>query len=189
MLLDKPLKLCFGAGNGVDRACLMTASNMLVGRGDLGDRSDLGGSCVCPLLRDFIIDTNDMMSQEAREKHYGPLAWEIIGTLSDDPIVLSMRKEELTKFAIRMLEICGSGLSTTETARVDVYLRTDAPYYAARVAAYVALDSSRGGFNSTFSHDEAAAECAAVIRRVAAIGDKRPVELAMTPEQLCAALS
>lgn len=76
MLLDKPLKLCSGAGNGVDQACLMTATNMLIGQPKLGDRA----TCVCTLLREFIIPTNDAMPNGMRQKHYGLLPWEIIGT-------------------------------------------------------------------------------------------------------------
>lgn len=70
MLLDRPLKLCRGAGNGVDSACLMTAANMLTGNGARGDEA----VCVCPVIRAFIIPTNDCMADDLRQELYGPLA-------------------------------------------------------------------------------------------------------------------
>ena len=81
------LNLCHGEGNGVDSACLMTASNMLIGKGHEGDQN----SCVCPILQRFIIRTNDLMPVELLGELYGPLAWEIIGTRNDDRSVIEAR--------------------------------------------------------------------------------------------------
>jgi hypothetical protein len=81
------IRLSHGAGNGVNSACLMTASNMLIGKGNLGDTS----TCQCDLIRAFVIRTNDKMPLDLLEELYGPLCWEIIGTKTDDREVIQKR--------------------------------------------------------------------------------------------------
>lgn len=95
---SREINLTHGAGNGVDKACLMTASNMLIGKGEDGDNS----SCVCPILRRFIITTNDAMPIGLLGELYGPLAWEIIGTRNDAPEVLAARTFKLVDWCFRM---------------------------------------------------------------------------------------
>jgi len=72
------IKLCRGKGNGVDTACLATAVSMIVGKGEQQDYPD----CLCPVMAEFIRVTNDIMSDEDREKYYGDLPWAIVGTRS-----------------------------------------------------------------------------------------------------------
>ena len=100
MLLDKPLRLCHGAGNGVDTACLMTATNMLIGCGNKGDEA----VCVCPVLRAFIITTNDCMPDALRQELYGPLPWLLIGTKTYDIGVMVRRAEILSDAAQELAE-------------------------------------------------------------------------------------
>ena len=114
------IHLTHGAGNGVDKACLMTASNMLIGRGEDGDQN----SCVCPLLREFIIPTNDAMPEEMLGELYGPLAWEILGTKTEDTDVLVQRALAFADWALR--EVCGVNCDPIVDERTA---------YAAKVAA------------------------------------------------------
>jgi len=102
------IKLCSGEGNGIDAACLMTASNMLIGRGEDGDKN----WCVCPLLREFIIQTNDAMPDDLRAELYGPLVFEILGTRNDDHDVILQRAFAFADWSVRVvtpisLRACG----------------------------------------------------------------------------------
>ncbi len=83
MNFDRVIRLTHGAGNGVDTACLLTAANMLVGKGELKDGYGEGDSCVCWILRPFIVLTNDNMSEDFLGEVYGPLVYEILGTKID----------------------------------------------------------------------------------------------------------
>ena len=89
------INLCAGEGDGKKTACLMTASNMLIGKPENGDKS----SCVCPLLRSFILVTNDAMPDAIRNILYGPLVWEIVGTRNNNNDVLRARLEALARWA------------------------------------------------------------------------------------------
>ena len=78
----RTIHLTSGAGNGVDKACLMTAANMLIGRGEDGSVC----YCVCPVIQNFITATNDAIgdySEELLGELYTPLIWEILGTKVD----------------------------------------------------------------------------------------------------------
>ncbi len=91
------VKLVHGAGDGVSKACLMTASNMLIGQGENRDQN----SCVCRILQAFIVITNDNMPLEILSDLYGPLVWEILGTTSDDEAVQSERSRAMVNWLIR----------------------------------------------------------------------------------------
>lgn len=96
---DQGVYLSRGAGNGIDIACLMTASNMLIGRGEEGD----GCTCQCPIIREFIVRTNDLIPDKPRNLIYGPLVYEILGTRTDSRDVESRRAIALTDWAVRKI--------------------------------------------------------------------------------------
>jgi pyruvate/2-oxoglutarate dehydrogenase complex dihydrolipoamide acyltransferase (E2) component len=92
------VNLTHGSGNGVDKACLMTAANMLIGKPKEGDNC----GCVCPVIRAFIITTNDEMPEPLLSELYGPLVWEILGTKSTPEVELQ-RAYLSADFAVRTL--------------------------------------------------------------------------------------
>ena len=92
------VNLTHGSGNGVDKACLMTAANMLIGKPEEGDNC----GCVCPVIRAFIITTNDEMPEPLLSELYGPLVWEILGTKSTPEVELQ-RAYLSADFAVRTL--------------------------------------------------------------------------------------
>jgi hypothetical protein len=256
------INLTHGAGNGTDKACLMTASNMLIGKGELGDIND----CVCLLLRRFIIITNDVMPIPLLRELYGPLVWEILGTRTDDPVVLQQRAFAFADWAVREIapmaldaqglheaanklrglsaitdkesaqnaadaaDAAYSARAAADAAAADARAAraaraaadaaaasaaaTDAAYdvatdaaYAAHAARAAAADAARAAAADAAAHavahaaayavvhasDAAATDaiwckCPEIIRRVAAIGDKRPVEICMGVEELADSL-
>lgn len=89
----RTIRLTRGKGNGVDSACLVTASNMLCGRPEDLDNN----SCVCDIIQAFAIVTNDLMPLDLLPKIYGPLAWEIIGTRTEDESVFTARSNYIEK--------------------------------------------------------------------------------------------
>lgn len=201
MLLDRPIKLCHGPGNGVDQACLMTASNMLVGNAGLGDEA----SCQCLVIRHFIIPTNDQMPIELLWELYGPLAWDIVGTATGDKEVMSQRAEAFASLArtvcAAVLEkayrrggLVNSGqyleamvTGSTEMDRPTARSEIKSEYAASIIVhgAYCLSDCEHKVIKDR-TYWEA---CRDAILEACAIGDKRPVELAMTPQQLCESLS
>lgn len=72
----RTIRLCRGPGNGIDTACLATAVAMLAGEPEHRDSPE----CLCPVIRSFVVATNDAMNQERRSKLYGDLPWLLIGT-------------------------------------------------------------------------------------------------------------
>lgn len=217
MLLDKPLRLCHGAGNGIDKACLMTATNMLRGRPEARDGCD---SCTCMLLARFIVCTNDTMRACDRHEVYGPLPWEIMGTYTEDPKVLLKRARVLVDGCRDMLQApyCDAQ-SYIYMDRAEGYLRHAADggggslqsrlVSAVTNATSALCASSRGGshalyeggvlgrvlryttapYKSPVKTRVGANRCRNLILEVCKIGDKRPVELKMTPSQLSTALA
>ena len=194
------IKLTHGKGNGLNQACLMTASNMLVGRGTDGDEN----SCVCPLLRSFIVPTNDAMPEELLAELYTPLIWEILGTRTEDREVLQARADAFVDWAVR--EIAPIALRCrgfeAEAAKleslpaiIDVETARAAAHaaYAAAHAANAANAAANAAYAAVNAANAASAEiiwrkCPEIIRRVASIGDKRPVECVINEDQLACAL-
>jgi hypothetical protein len=182
MLLDKPICLCKGAGNGVDQACLMTAANMLCGKGDMGDAAE--GSCVCPIIRAFIIPTNDRMPSNLRSELYGPLAWEIVGTASDDRAVWVRRAGIFADAAAELAKIAAAA----DAAAYAVYAA--AAGYAAAYAAYAAAaNAAAANADADDVQRQIWTICRDAILSACAVGDKRPVERTITAQQLVGALS
>lgn len=198
MLLDKPLRLCNGAGNGVDTACLMTATNMLIGRGDKGDEA----VCVCPVLRAFIITTNDCMPDDLRQELYGPLPWLLIGTKTSDVSVMVRRAEILSEAAQELAKYAAKSAEYAEYAAMYAkyaarYAAKSAEYAksAAMYAKYAAMYAAMYAAESAKSAEYAAEQrriwmlCRDALVRAAEVGSKTPVEIVMTPDEICAALS
>ena len=186
------IHLTHGAGNGINKACLMTASNMLIGRGEDGDNN----SCVCQLLQSFIIATNDAMPEELLGELYGPLIWEILGTRNDDPAVIQRRAYAFADWTVREvapLALESAGMLThartlrelpeivdIETAlAADAYAAARAAADAAHAAAYAASARASAAHAARIWH-----MCPDIIRRAASIGDRRPVETVITIDQL-----
>ena len=203
-------QLTHGEGNGVDRACLMTASNMLIGRGEDGDKNH----CVCDVIRAFVIVTNDAMPEHLLGPLYGPLTIEILGTRTNDPSVLVARAMAFADWAVR--EIAPLALEASGRLSLAKQLRSLAPVcdqktaiVAHTVAAVVASDSNSRfvGYAAKSASNAASAayisaasyaahlasavltssvwdKCPEIIRRVAAIGDQRPVERVISQRDL-----
>jgi hypothetical protein len=170
------IKLTHGAGNGVDAACLMTASNMLIGRGKDGDDN----SCVCEILRNFIIPINDSMPLDLLTEHFGPLTWEILGTRTDDEDVKQQRMYAFADWSVRemaplWLESYGDKANADKLRALSPVVDKE----TARLAVYVA-----NAANPAVPWSIRAPMCAAIIRRVAAIGPKRSIECVLTLDQL-----
>ena len=200
MLLDKPLRLCHGAGNGVDTACLMTATNMLIGCGNKGDEA----VCVCPVLRAFIITTNDCMPDALRQELYGPLPWLLIGTKTDDIGVMVRRAEILSDAAQELAEYAEYAAKSAKYAAESAkYAAEYAAEYAAKSAKYAAeyakyaaeYAAEYAAKDAKYAAEYAAAErriwtiCRDALVRAAEVGSKTPTEIVMTPDEICAALS
>ena len=202
------INLTHGAGNGVDEACLMTATNMLLGRGELGDKE---GDCICPVIRAFIIPTNDAMPKHLLGEIYGPLVWEIPGTKTDDVEVIRQRAYAFADWGLREvlpLYLDDEGVEKMRACPQVVDEETHANAYAnayekayANAAAYA--NAYANAYEKAYAYANAAAYaaaaananpkvwpmCADIIRRVAAIGDKRPVECVLTHDQLAESLA
>jgi len=195
----KRIHLTHGPGNGIDSACLMTASNMLVGRGQDGDNN----SCVCPVIRRFIVMTNDAIPEDLLGELYGPLAWEILGTATGDPAIEQQRAYRFADWAVRQitpiaLRAAGMGdhaskleslspvvdQQTADATAAASYAANaadaaDAAHAAARAASYAAACAAARA--ASYAANAADAEliwrkCPEIIREVASIGDRRPVE-------------
>lgn len=86
----KTIKLCCGCGNGKDRACLLTASNMILGRGHKYDSN----KTVDYILRGFIPCSNDSMNDELRSEVYSEFIWEINYSVTGN---FKVQKERVNK--------------------------------------------------------------------------------------------
>ena len=162
------VNLTHGSGNGVDKACLMTAANMLIGKPKEGDNC----GCVCPVIRAFIITTNDEMPEPLLSELYGPLVWEILGTKSTPEVELQ-RAYLSADFAVR----------TLVPIVLDNYGAVTEAESLRALPAIVDQQSARAAY---------AANAAAVwslcrdhIRAMVAIGDTRPVETVISHDVLC----
>tara|TARA_Y100000593_G_scaffold68386_1_gene125674 strand:+ start:2785 stop:3504 length:720 start_codon:yes stop_codon:yes gene_type:complete len=238
-MFDKVIKLTKGAGNGINSACLMTASNMLIGKGEKGDEV----TCQCSLIRTFVITTNDSMPSKLRCKLYSPLIYEIIGTKTTDPDVIQQRAFAFADWAVReiaplslraiglkaqgeLLEaldpICcrktamhaaaaaflassdavrqaSSDVSFTRICSVSSVCNSASSsaafssnagpsFYSTDAAGHAAAAASTLGNLNQTAADNVWSKCPDIIRRVASIGDKRPVEAVMSIHQLQDAL-
>lgn len=196
------INLCHGAGNGVDSACVMTASNMLIGKGYHGDTN----SCVCPLIREFVIATNDAIPLELLGELYTPLIWEILGTRNPD--VESERVFCFVDWLCReVLPLWYPGLkidaivdysSAQEAGRALQWLGPNPVRDHASYACHYAQKDTiypECGYGPTavryvsyalrYMKSEAAwRKCPDIVRRVAAIGEKQKIEFAITIEEL-----
>lgn len=220
------INLCHGEGNGVNTACLMMATNMLIGRGQDGDDA----KCVCPVLRRFIIATNDGLPEDKLGELYGDLAWEIIGTRTNDLQVMLKRTFAMVDWLVRVvspialrsqeLNWMADTVSRLQPVTDEISARNaydmigllHGADFHVRDMVMESLDRIQKLDHNRLvlqTHDQHAMgliaewvgdcavglmlpdadnECPALIRRVAAIGDKRPVEAVLTRDQLCDAL-
>ena len=183
------ITLTHGAGDGKNTACLMTASNMLMGMGHLGDKN----SCVCPIIRAFILPTNDAMPIPTLRSVYGNplLAWEILGTATDDNEVITKRSyafadwsvRKIAPIALRAADLPAQATILENLPQIKDKESAYAANYAANAAAHAAANAA------THAATEIWSLCPEIIRHVASIGDKRPVECAITINQLCEILN
>lgn len=172
------INLCHGAGNGADRACLMTASNILIGKEECGDEA----ICVCPVIRAFIIPTNDAIPEELLGELYGPLAWEIVGTRVNDPTIELQRAFAFADWAVRVVA----------PLALEALGQKDAASRLRGLAEINCLETANAAADAAHAASAVADIwhlCPEIIRKVAAIGDRRPVEVVMTPDQLAKRLS
>ena len=157
----KVIKLCSGPGNGVDTACLMTASNMLIGKGYMGDEA----TCQCSLIRKIIIHANDSMLQTQRNELLGPLVFEILGTKN------SAALQRRARFCLQWMEANGLETKKAQYAFDNHYYEEVASLLGVQLRFDLQIKVPK------------------LILDLAAIGDKRPVEPKITEEQLCKTLS
>lgn len=193
------INLCHGAGDGVSSACLLTASNMVMGRGEFLDEND----CVCQILRDFIVETNDSMPLDILGRIYTPLIWEIIGTKTNNKKILKRRARKLIdmcfdlhhKYIKEIDKPKRINRKTIEKFKkndysVDLYGMlvaygwrdyTECGQHAANFIQYIYC-YTRKKDNKIWE------ECPKIIREIAKIGDKRPIETVITHDQLADSL-
>ena len=150
------LNLCHGTGNGVDSACLMTASNMLIGKGEDRDHN----SCVCPILRAFIIKTNDNMPLEFLGELYGPLVWEIVGTRNNNMEVRKARAFKLVDWCVRaqvpmFLELIGVDRHEAMRSIGEVSDRAAASRAQDSISGLFHFDNSAAGLAAVYASDAA----------------------------------
>jgi hypothetical protein len=175
------INLCRGSGNGVDRACLASAIGMVCGEIGMGCKPN----ALCPSMYNFIYGTNDRMPEEVRDRLYGPLVYELAGTGWATQQVIEARRNHirarvkgllasrctLPKFTRALEE---AGWSPASGATIDNAIAADPGTALALLASYV--DSSLWE------------ECPKILLEAAAIGDKRPVEVVIPPDELAVRL-
>lgn len=212
----RTLKLTHGPGDGISSACLMTASNMIIGRGEDRDKN----SCVCPVIREFIIVTNDAIPESILGELYGPLVLEILGTKTEDldtmrrraycfadwavrtvvPIAQrTMGREAIAKRLEALNEIVdASSARAAKTTALEIDAATmpaDAAVYvtahpnAMTGAVYAANMAARTvKVAARLAGDDIWKLCPGIILQVASIGDRKPVDIVMTLDDLAASL-
>lgn len=229
------IKLTHGAGNGEDTACLLTACSMVLGKPEQRDKPD----CVCPVIREFAMRTNDTIPEERLGQLYSPLIWELPGTYSTSFTVRRKRVTYLIDWGVRTLApmvcseyglLCDAEMlrallpiarhDTVNAARsrlLHISHKTNVrqnpqtqDFFQHLVSALFKFVHFEGfaarrledPLHADTAYDIAGAAyvggkllgeqvwdmCPGVIREMAAIGDKRPVERVMTEEQLQEAL-
>jgi len=181
----RTIKLCRGAGNGIDSACLMTAVSIVSGYEIPDDRP----SCVCPILRGFIIKCNDSMPDDLRSELFTPLIWELPGTVTtlENQIlrarVFTHGAQILATYAATYATYAANAAASAASAAYAATYAADATYAAsAAYAAYAAANAANAA-NAT-SKREVYEYCVTLICIAMSIGDKRPVEIVKTPKQL-----
>lgn len=192
MLLDNPIRLCRGAGNGKNAACLMTAVSMINGRPWERDAP----SCVCPSITNFAVPTNDAMSDEQRQELYGDLPWEIIGTRTDpadqlrrSQVFMGLATQLHEEYVVNQMAIwhlIPSGFQNYMTHRdeaVGYGSVSDAANCIAMISHRLRAVGCLGEVEAIF------VRCREAILQACAIGDRRPKEAVMTPAELSAALA
>jgi hypothetical protein len=205
----RTIKLCFGAGNGVDTACLMTAVSIVTGAESPTDSP----SCVCPILRAFIVKCNDNMPDALRSELFTPLIWELPGTqttvenqilrakvFAHGSQILAARAAAARAAAYAAAAVdadVAAAAARAARAAVDAAdvaaaadaadvaaAAADVAAYAARAAAYAAdVAAAYAAVREIYEY------CVTLIRVAMSIGDKRPVEIVKTPEQLALQLN
>lgn len=180
MSFDKVIKLCKGPGNGVDTACLVTASNMLMGKGGLGDAI----TCQCPIIAGFIIPTNDYMPDDLRARLYGPLVYEIIGTRTDDLVIEKKRFEALFDWCCSQVYLDGSSerirlLASLDKSVQGLDLRREIVSWGPHAEVLGTWVGSWAGYMPGIWE-----RCPEIILEMAAIGDRRPVETVISVDRL-----
>ena len=209
------IHLTSGEGNGVDKACLMTAANMLIGRGKDGDHCH----CVCPVIREFIIATNDLIAEYSEallDELYTPLIWEILGTKADSeterkrgyyfadravrlfcPLMMEVYrwKEDADKLRNLMpitdkRSAITAAAACNATAMIIDYAdgAIDGAMDGDALHAAIAAATTVTAIADACKDDGVFRLCPEVIRGAIAIGDKRPVETVMTHDQLAEVL-
>ena len=182
------MQLCVGAGNGVDTACLMTATNMLIGKPELLDKE---GDCICPFIANFVRQSNDAIGTFDRKllnDLYSPLVWELPGTRNPDSVPL--REKYLLNWLLELLTpqvhdiyaVCRTRYGKSVEAVRKMYADSGTSWLPQNVIAFMRIYASFWRSTDIFHH------CPDLIRGMAAIGDRRPVETVMTQEELEACL-
>jgi hypothetical protein len=151
--------------------------------------------CVCPVLRAFILGVNDSLPDAMRQEYLGPLPWVIIGTKVNDPKVSRLRAKYMLKCTHKLtLRGCGTYFHTEmlnarkHTANATEYCRTGFWLVAANACSSALACFIRAFDANPYELRLLAVGCRDIIVGAAAIGSKTPVELVMTPDQLCEAL-
>lgn len=200
MLLDKPLKLCAGPGNGENEACLLTAVSMLMGDSAMSDSP----SCVCPLLRGFIPPVNDGMSQLERETYLSDLPWKIIGTNTGDMNILRQRTQVFIDAVNKEESNIASHYESLHCSRFALFVFDGKQKSVRRIPNHRVLEQLHlsnktlfeaglfseliGNATVVLTKIKAWDTCREVILKICEIGNKTPIEPAMSAEDLFEAL-
>jgi hypothetical protein len=149
---------------------------------------EIGMGCkpaaLCPSMYGFIYGTNDRMPQEVRDRLYGPLVYELAGTGGATMQVIDARSNHIRArvkglLAGRMLPafmraLEEHGWHPAIGTTIDNAIAADPGTAMGLLASYV--DSSLWE------------ECPKILLEAAAIGDKRPVEVVIPPDELAVRL-
>ena len=204
------IRLTRGSGNGVDEACLMTASNMLIGCGEQGDKNN----CVCPLLRAFILPTNDSMPKDTLGELYGPMVFEILGTRSEYRSVMTARMLAfvdwfLRDFSVSRMKYFGHDEQARKRAELppivdaktlSFSMTADLNDSEHSIVTLALNDLDRPGQNwdeavacdvshavcreYVLGYKQAFTKCPEIIRRIAAIGERKQVATCLSWDDL-----
>lgn len=163
------IKLGHGPGNGYNRACLMTATSILIGEPEQLDNT----GCVCPIIRSIIIPTNDAMPYKILRELYSDLMWEIVGT-------------KIEKSSERLL-IEPLRIETLKKLLQDYYSQscydTDYIGYIYSIIDWIKSNRSR------HYNIESWRPFRTIILELCKIGDKRPIEIVLTYDELAEKLN
>jgi hypothetical protein len=184
------LKFTHGAGDGKKTGCLRTMANALIGQPEELAKLTPENQ-ICPVMGSFIVTTNDNIPTDILGEVYGPLAAEILGTITKDEKIMRERAIMFAEWADNIPRPKRFKVVTplTEWAYEQFRLGKDPVHVAGDVAAKAAKRATtvlRGSKKET-SHRKVAEACRDILHKVATSHERAPVKI--VNQELLVALS